>query len=154
MSRGCARITKPPYTPPRGTCLFVNLLLDWELPIISAWVLRTNVSIRKLTLPPTYTFSSLFGTVHCPFSPRELAHTSPVHPNPWHDMLCHHKPHYIIPQNSHHTYLQGISIAFPRYIAMQHPPSHDLIFMSYMLLAWSMSRMLVGPCPNHCYMTR
>src|SRR3954463_7948377 len=27
MSRGCARITKPPYTPPRGTCLFVNLLI-------------------------------------------------------------------------------------------------------------------------------
>src|SRR3954462_8612875 len=30
---------------------------------------------------------------------------------------------------------QGISIAFPRYIAMQHPYSHDLIFMSYMILA-------------------
>src|SRR3954463_10947126 len=30
---------------------------------------------------------------------------------------------------------QGISIAFPRYIDMQHPPSHDLIFMSYMILA-------------------
>ena len=115
MSRECARITKPPYTPPRGTCLFVNLLLDWELLIISAWVLRTNVSIRKLTLAPSHTFSSLFGTVHCPFSPWELAHTSPVHPNPWHDTLCHHKPHYIFPQNSHHTYLQGISIAFPRY---------------------------------------
>src|SRR3954467_8586812 len=56
--------------------------------------------------------------MHCPLSPRELAHTSPVHPNPWHDTLCHHKPHYIFPQNSHHTYLQGISIAFPRYIAM------------------------------------
>src|SRR3954465_1727127 len=27
MSRGCARITKPPYTHPRGTCLFVNLLI-------------------------------------------------------------------------------------------------------------------------------
>src|SRR3954471_2895424 len=27
MSRGCARITKPPYTPTRGTCLFVNLLI-------------------------------------------------------------------------------------------------------------------------------
>src|ERR1041385_2664392 len=27
MSRGCARITKPPYTPPRGTCLFENLLI-------------------------------------------------------------------------------------------------------------------------------
>src|ERR1041385_1157478 len=32
---------------------------------------------------------------------------------------------------------QGISIAFPRYIAMEHPPLHDLIFMSYMfLLHW------------------
>src|SRR3954468_4594949 len=101
---------------------------------MSAWVLRTNVSIRKLTFPPTYTFSSLFGIVHCPFSPRELAHTSSVHPNPWHDTLCHHNPPYIFPQNSHHSYLQGISIAFPRYIAMQHPPSHDLIFMSYMPL--------------------
>src|ERR1041385_2523143 len=38
-----------------------------------------------------------------------------------------------------HTY-QGISIAFPRYISRQHPPVHDLIFMSYMsymfLLHW------------------
>src|ERR1041385_1577526 len=34
---------------------------------------------------------------------------------------------------------QGISIAFPRYIAMQHPHLHDLIFMSYMfLLHWQM----------------
>src|ERR1041384_7725164 len=23
----------------------------------------------------------------------------------WHDTLCHHKTHYIFPQNSHHTYL-------------------------------------------------
>src|ERR1041385_6950320 len=30
---------------------------------------------------------------------------SSVHPNPWHDTLCHHKPPYILPQNSHHTYL-------------------------------------------------
>src|SRR3954462_9803843 len=134
MSRGCARITKPPYTPPRGTCLFVNLLIRLRIPIISARVLRTNVSIRKLTLPPTHTF--LASSVPCIalFSPRELVHTSPVHPNPWHDTLCHHKPHYIFHQNSHHTYLQGISIAFPRYIDMQHPSSHDLIYMSYMLL--------------------
>src|ERR1041385_8816699 len=39
------------------------------------------------------------------FSLRELASTSSVHPNPWHDTLCHHKPPYIFPQNSHHTYL-------------------------------------------------
>src|SRR3954470_3363128 len=31
MSRGCARITKPPYTPPRGTFLFVNLLIRLRL---------------------------------------------------------------------------------------------------------------------------
>src|ERR1041385_6673565 len=32
---------------------------------------------------------------------------------------------------------QGISIAFSRYITMQHPPLHDFIFMSYMfLLHW------------------
>src|ERR1041385_1659250 len=30
---------------------------------------------------------------------------------------------------------QGISIAFPRYIVMQHPSSHELNFMSYMLLS-------------------
>src|SRR3954464_4923148 len=39
------------------------------------------------------------------FSLRELASASPVHPNPWHDTLCHHKPPYIFPQNSHHTSL-------------------------------------------------
>ena len=32
------------------------------------------MSIQKLTLAPTHTFSSLFGTVHCPFSPREFAY--------------------------------------------------------------------------------
>ena len=154
MSRGCARITKPPYTPPRGTCLFVNLLIRLSVTDNKCMSSRTNVSTQKLTLPPTYTFSSLFGTVHCPLSPRELAHTSPVHPNPWHDTLCHHKPHLSFLKTATIPTYQGISIAFLRYIAMQHPPSHDLIFMSYMLLAWSMSRMLVGPCPNHCYMTR
>src|ERR1041384_1814553 len=108
MSRGCARIIKPPYTPPRGTCLFVNLLIRWRVTDNRALPSSHSESWR----PP-----------------------SPVHPNPWHDTLCHHKPLYIFPQNSHHTYLQGISIAFPRDIAMQHPPSHDLIFISYMLLA-------------------
>ena len=39
-----------------------------------------------------------------------------------------HKPPYIFLKTATiHTY-QGISIAFPRYIAMQHPSSHDLIF--------------------------
>ena len=73
-------------------------------------------------------FSSLFGTVHCPFSPRYFAHTSPVHSNPWQihsviiSLLIYFLKTATIP-----TY-QGISIAFPRYIVMQHPSSHDLIF--------------------------
>src|ERR1041385_2880424 len=62
MSRGCARITKPPYTP-----------------------------LQCRALPSSHSKS------WCP--------PSPVHPNPWHDTLCHHKPPYIFPQNSHHTYL-------------------------------------------------
>src|ERR1041385_8718619 len=74
------------------------------------------------------------------FSPRELASTSPVHPNPWHDMLCHYKPPYIFPQNSHHTYLSRHFHSLPEiycHHAMQHPPLHDLMFMSYMfLLHW------------------
>ena len=64
----------------------------------------TNVESMDYTHSHPSIIATLFGTVHCPFSPRELAHTSPVHPNPWHDTLCHHKPHYILPQNSHHTY--------------------------------------------------
>src|ERR1041385_1854339 len=56
---------------------------------------------------------------------------------PLHDTLCHHKPPFIFSQNSHHTYLSRHFLAFPRYIAMQHPPYHDLIFMPYMfLLHW------------------
>src|SRR3954463_4223116 len=97
-------------------------------------------------------FASLLGSVHCPFSPRELVQTSPVHPNPWHDTLCHHKPHYIFPQNSHHTYLQGIAISFLRYIAMQHPSSHDLIFM-YTCFCLIDEPHASWPCPCNCYMT-
>ena len=65
----------------------------------------TNVSpwiIRTLTFPQ---FASLYGTVHCPFSPWELLQTSPVHPN---HVIWYALSHIILlylPQNSHHTYL-------------------------------------------------
>ena len=42
----------------------------------------TNVSpwiIHTLTFSQ---FASLYDTVHCPFSPRDVVQTSPVHPNP------------------------------------------------------------------------
>src|SRR3954463_15224600 len=89
--------------------------------------LSTNVSIRLLALPPSI-FCSPLRYRALSFLTRELVQTSPVHPNPWHDTLCHHKPYYIFPQNNHHTYLQGISISFSRYFSMQHSSSHDLIF--------------------------
>ena len=92
-------------------CLWISWL-DKVLPIISGWVLRTNASILFLALPPiSLYFASLFGTVHCPFSPREAVQPSPVHPNPWHDIFLKTAtiPNY-----------HAISIAIPRYIAMQH----------------------------------
>ena len=38
---------------------------------VSTWIIHT------LTFPQ---FASLYGTVHCPFSPRESVQTSQVHP--------------------------------------------------------------------------
>ena len=42
----------------------------------------TNVSPCVIRTPTFPQFSSLFGTMHCPFSHWELVQTSPVHPNP------------------------------------------------------------------------
>ena len=42
----------------------------------------TNVESMDYTRSHSSIIASLFGTVHCPFSPWELVQTSPVHPNP------------------------------------------------------------------------
>ena len=42
----------------------------------------TNVDSMDYTHSHLSIIASLFGTVHCPFSPWELVQTSPVHPNP------------------------------------------------------------------------
>ena len=42
----------------------------------------TNVESMDYTHSHPSIIASLFGTVHFPFSPRELVQTSPVHPNP------------------------------------------------------------------------
>jgi len=84
----------------------------------------TNVSpwiIRIVTLPQ---FASLFGTVHCPFSHRELVQISPVHPNPMIWYTITHKPPYIFLKTATIPTYHGISIAIPRYIAMQLSPFH------------------------------
>ena len=75
--------------------------------------------------------ASLFGTVHCPFSPRELVQTSPVHPNPVIRYALSHisliissskQPPYlpimafpspfrdILPCNFHHHHIHDLSI--------------------------------------------
>ena len=82
----------------------------------------TNVSpwiIRTLTFPQ---FARLYGTVHCPFSPRDVVQTSQVHPNP---MILYAQSHIgLIISSSIATVptYYGFSMAIPRYIAMQLPP--------------------------------
>ena len=92
----------------------------------------TNVSpwiIRTLTFPQ---FASLYGTVHCPFSPRELVQTSPVHPNPVIRYALSHIS-LLISSSKQPPYLPiyGISIAIPRYIAMQLSIVPFIIIMTY-----------------------
>ena len=42
----------------------------------------TNVESMDYTHSHPSIIASLYGTMHCPFSHRELVQTSPVHPNP------------------------------------------------------------------------
>ena len=79
----------------------------------------TNVESMDYTHSYPSIIASLFGTVHCPFSPWELVQTSPVYPNPviWYSIT--HKPPYIFLKTATIPTYYGISIAIPRYIAMQ-----------------------------------
>ena len=104
----------------------------------------TNVESMDYTHSYPSIIASLFGTVHCPFSHWELAQTSPVHPNP---VIWYALSHI----NSHHTYLKtattptyyGISIAIPRYIAMQ------LSIISFVMTHSSLSYCLAWSCSWH-----
>ena len=65
----------------------------------------TNVESMDYTHSHPSIIASLFGTVHCPFSPRESVQTSQVHPNPVIWYALSHISLLYLPQNSHHTYL-------------------------------------------------
>ena len=69
-------------------------------------------------------FASLFGTVHSPFSPRGLVQIFAGASKPC-DMIrsVAHKPHYIFLKTATIPTYHGMSIAIPRYIAMQIPSS-------------------------------
>ena len=91
----------------------------------------TNVESMDYTHSHPSIIASLFGTVHCPFSPWELVQTSSVHPNPviWY-ALSHinllissskHPPYLpimacpqpfrdILPCNFHHHHIHDLSI--------------------------------------------
>src|SRR4051812_14520411 len=135
MSRGCARITKPPYTPPRGTCLFVNLLIRLRVTYNKCMSSLDKCEYSKVNTSTTHIF--LASSVPCIALShleswcilRRCIQTLGMIRSVIISLLISFHKTSTIP-----TY-QGISTSFPRYIAMQHPPSHDLIFMSYMPLA-------------------
>ena len=91
-----------------------------------------NVESMDYTHSHPSILASLFGTVHCPFSPRELVQTSPVHPNP---MIRYARSHInlLISSSKQPPYLPiyGISIAIPKYIAMQLSTVPFIIIMTY-----------------------
>ena len=71
-----------PIYPPRSMRVVLGFwwLVDFCNKYVSSlWLMLSPWIIRTLTF---LQFASLYGTVHCPFSPWELVQTSPVHPNP------------------------------------------------------------------------
>src|SRR4051812_24997234 len=129
MSRGCARITKPPYTPPRGTCLFVNLLIRLRVTYNKCMSSLDKCEYSKVDTSTTHIF--LASSVPCiALSHHEswrILHRCIQTLGMIHSVIIRLLISFLktttIP-----TY-QGIFIGFPRYIAMQHPPSHYLSFI-------------------------
>src|ERR1043165_7825736 len=133
MSRGCARITKPPYTPPRGTCLFVNLLI--RLRFTDNKCMNSSDQSKYSIVDTSTTQILLASSVPCIALShleswcilRRCIQTLGMIRSVIINLIISFLKTDTIP-----TY-QGISVALPRYIVMQHPSSHDLIFMAYML---------------------
>src|SRR3954468_18676731 len=63
MSQGCARITKPPYTPPRGTCMFVNLLIRLRVTDNKCMSCSNQCKYSKVDTSTTHIF--LASSVPC-----------------------------------------------------------------------------------------
>ena len=83
----------------------------------------TNVEPMDYTHSHPSIIASLLGTVHCPFSPRELVQTLPVHSNPVIRYALSHINLLIFLHTATIPTYYGISIAIPRYISMQLPSS-------------------------------
>ena len=102
----------------------------------------TNVESMDYTHSHPSIIASLFGTVHCPFSPRELVQTSSVHPNPVIQYALSHIS-LLISSSKQPPYLPIMAFPwpfrdifpcnFPLFCLLWHAPS-----LSY-CLAWSCS---------------
>ena len=102
----------------------------------------TNVESMDYTHSHPSIIASLFGTVHCPFSPWELVQTSPVHPNPviWY-ALSHIS--LLISSSKQPPYLPIMAFLYPfRDILPCNFPPFRLLWHASSLsycLAWSCS---------------
>ena len=112
-----------PIYPPRGmrsSTLLRGLINFCNKYVSSLWLMLSPWIICTLTLPPL--LASLV--------PRNFRR--------------YHKPTIYLPQNSHVPTYHGISIAIPRYIAMQLPSS------SYTWFEHSLSYCFAWSCSWHC----
>ena len=82
---------------------------------VSPWIIHTLTFLEC---------ASLYGTVHCPFSPQESVQTSPVHPKSVIRYALSHISCYIFLKTATIPTYYGISIAILGNIAMQLPTFH------------------------------
>lgn len=82
-------------------------------------------------------FASLFGIVHWLFSRQESVWTSPMHPNPRHEMLCHTQTFIYLHQNKHHTYLSWHFHSHSEIYCHANPIVIWLVHSSSYCFAWS-----------------
>ena len=71
-----------PIYPPRS--IRVVLCFQWLVDFCNKYMSSLWLMFESMDYTHSHPsiIASFFGTMHCPFSPRELVQTLPVHPNP------------------------------------------------------------------------
>ena len=101
----------------------------------------TNVESMDYTHFYLSIIASLFGTVHCPFSPWELVQTSPVHPNPVIQYALSHI-NLLISSSKQPPYLPIMAFPQPFWDILPcnfHHLHHDIHYFCHIAIAWSCS---------------
>ena len=94
-----------PIYPPRSMRVVLWFLMACRFLQLVCGFFMANVESMDYTHSHLSTIAILFGTMHCPFSHRELVQTSPVHPNPVIWYALSHINLLISSSKQHHTYL-------------------------------------------------